>query len=335
MLKKLGVLGIVLVLLFSLVGCEFPENLESYKETAKKTIEAYAYEKIIDNDYSELGLAAIDKAVTDGKAAVDAATSKPVVDTAVNDAKEAMDEVAKSLKLNQGLYATDDKVYLLRLHDENQFSLHTSYMSHLPTGTYRVENKKLTLEYLTADELVFEIKSGELIFIGTIKDGVTVEEGIVKVGTIFRKTFVEVETTEMVKLHTWTFTSGVPNNAIVFKHSDENAQFECATDKGQFGFGSDGGQSLIAKSGDTIHWSHTEFVEQAFVSIIVKIDDEIVGYAVVKVLINNGPADHKAEILKSVEFQKANDGFQTITIEQIQATINQIIKNNGGNTHEN
>ena len=57
----------------------------------------------------------------------------------------------------------------------------------------------------------------------------------------------------MIELHTWFFTSGIPNNAIIFKHTDENAKFECVVDLGQFGFGENGTKSTTVKAGDTIY----------------------------------------------------------------------------------
>lgn len=111
----------------------------------------------------------------------------------------------------------------------------------------------------------------------------------------------------MIELHTWFFTSGIPNNAIVFKHTDENAKFECVVDLGQFGFGENGTKSTTVKAGDTIYWNNTADIEQAFVSVIVKIDNNIVGYAVIKIIQNRGPADHTANILKEVSIPKICD----------------------------
>ena len=41
---------------------------------------------------------------------------------------------------------------------------------------------------------------------------------------------IETEITNMIELHTWYFTSGIPNNAIVVKNTNENAIFECSAD---------------------------------------------------------------------------------------------------------
>lgn len=69
-------------------------------------------------------------------------------------------------------------------------------------------------------------------FLGANIEGVFTEQDPIRIGTVFQKAFREVTTDEMIELHTWFFTSGIPNNAIVFKHTDENAKFECVVDLG-------------------------------------------------------------------------------------------------------
>lgn len=44
----------------------------------------------------------------------------------------------------------------------------------------------------------------------------------------------EESISDMIELHTWYFTSGVPNNAIKVKHMN-NTNFECIVDKGRLG----------------------------------------------------------------------------------------------------
>lgn len=158
-----------------------------------------------------------------------------------------------------------------------------------------------------------------------------------------KEEFVEIDTDEMVKLRTWHFTSGVPNNAIELNHADENVEFECAVDNGHFNFFAYDGRSgfdtisvncLTAKSGDKIYWRHTLNVEQAFVTITVKAEDSIIGYAVIKIYQKN-PLFHTANILKAVLIPKVDNRYQSVSEEQIKKIINKIINDNRGINLEN
>lgn len=188
MRKKLAVLGITLLMLFSLAACYLSEDLADYKVAGKMTIQAYADEKGQANFCAD-GWNAILNAVTQGKEAVKAATSKGAVDSAVIAAKKAIDGVVATMELKQGFYSTDDKVHSIRLYGENQFSLHITYISLLTTGTYKIECGRLILEYVENNELVFEIRNDELVFIGANKNDILTEEGLVNTGTIFK--FIE------------------------------------------------------------------------------------------------------------------------------------------------
>ena len=139
--------------------------------------------------------------------------------------------------------------------------------------------------------------------------------------------YTEVETEDMVGLHTWIFTSGIPNNAIVLKHNDENAIFECTTDNGQFlGYGlRQYSKYATLKPNDTIYWrgwedSSGETTQHAYVDIILRVDDNIIGYAVIEIL-QNTPVAYTASVLKSALFPKVQGEYQTITGEQIASII--------------
>lgn len=99
-MKKGRIFGFVVAALLTLVftgtfglsGCD-NVNLAEYKVMAVNTIETHASTKIAENGYSNAGLQAIAKVVTDGKAAVDVAGNKDEVDMAVSVAKEGIDKV--------------------------------------------------------------------------------------------------------------------------------------------------------------------------------------------------------------------------------------------------
>lgn len=210
-------------------------------------------------------------------------------------------------QLMQGTYISDDGSAIVELCGKNLFSISIVNINFLSTGNYSIDHNKLMLKYPDNQELVFEMKYEQIIFIGANIEGVFKEQGPIGIGTVFQKAFMEVTTDEMIELNTWFFTSGIPNNAIVFKHTDENAKFECVVDHGQFGFGENGIKSTTVKAGDTICWSSIADIEQAFISVIVKIDENIVGYAVIKIIQNRGPADYTANILKEVSIPKICD----------------------------
>lgn len=135
--------------------------------------------------------------------------------------------------------------------------------------------------------------------------------------------FEQIETEDMIELHTWFFTSGVPNNAITVKYPNETAVFECSVNKGCFWLLSQYVQDAIIKPNDTIYWQPETSVggtEQAFVDIVLKLDDYIVGYAVIEIH-QNSYLDHTATLLKSAIFPKVNGEYQKLTEEQIKSII--------------
>lgn len=94
-MKKIIIIGVILVMLFSLAACKGNE-LAEYKAQAKADLEAYAESKGQEN-YSEDNWAAILGLVEDGKAAVDAAENKTAVDNAVSTAKEEINAIQREV----------------------------------------------------------------------------------------------------------------------------------------------------------------------------------------------------------------------------------------------
>ena len=95
MVKKLTILGIALIMLSLVAGLSACDNLDlaSYKTTAKTALQNHADAKLEANGYSAQGLADIAVILSDGKAAITAATDKPAVDTAKEDAIQAINAV--------------------------------------------------------------------------------------------------------------------------------------------------------------------------------------------------------------------------------------------------
>jgi len=138
---------------------------------------------------------------------------------------------------------------------------------------------------------------------------------------------VEVETADMIELHTWYFTSGLPNNAIKLNHTDDNVIFACSVDNGQFGFGMNGLKTMIANSGDTLYWQDVDaevsVIGHAFFETVLKADNNIIGYAVVRINATTYMW-YNATILKAALFPKIDDEYQNITEEYVKAAIEKV-----------
>ena len=182
MFKKLIGIAVAMVMLlgvFGLAGCT--ESLEEYKATKSAELQEYVDAKG-ESNYTTENWAIFQQAVTDGKVAIDAATDKAGVDTAVTTAKG---EISAVQELKQGTYTTDDGMVRIVLHGENEFALEIMIMSHLPTGNYEFINGKLILHYMPDVDLCFNIGSDKLVFSEISDNGQLSGEWIVKVGTVF------------------------------------------------------------------------------------------------------------------------------------------------------
>jgi len=86
---KLISLILSLLVLFAFAGCDQGNDLAAYKADAKAGLESYAEESGYTPDNWEVVLGL----VADGKVEIDAAADKPAVDTAVEKAEQAIDDV--------------------------------------------------------------------------------------------------------------------------------------------------------------------------------------------------------------------------------------------------
>ncbi len=130
----------------------------------------------------------------------------------------------------------------------------------------------------------------------------------------------------LVELNSWYFTSGIPNNAIKVKHYEENAKFELHVDNGEFWVVNcqEYLQTATVDNGDTVYWHLNQDdreIKIAYVDIIAKLDDYIVGYAVVKISQEDNTLNFRAEIIKSAVFPKVGDKYQKVSSKQVQEKI--------------
>ena len=96
MVKKIIILGVALVMIFSLAACQVDE-LTEYKATAIKTLENYAQEKGQEN-YSVENWAVIQGYVAIGKTDIDAEADKDGIDAVVTALKQMIDGVYSLIK---------------------------------------------------------------------------------------------------------------------------------------------------------------------------------------------------------------------------------------------
>lgn len=131
------------------------------------------------------------------------------------------------------------------------------------------------------------------------------------------------ENAKFVELSTWHFTSGVPNNLIRVKHSNPNAKFQLTTDKGKFVEYPDWPQTVTLDNDDIISWQGLDGkIDLAYVDIIVTIDDNIVGYAVIQIVRHReNLLYYDAAVVKSVVFPQVDGQYQKVSQKQIEAKI--------------
>ena len=134
---------------------------------------------------------------------------------------------------------------------------------------------------------------------------------------------VEEEGT-LVELSTWFFTSGVPNNLIEVKHSDPNAKFQLTADNGEFyEGGGEWAQSVTRDNGEVATWQcFSSEIKLAYVDVIVRVGDDIVGYAVIKISQHaESTLSYDAKVVKSIVFPKVAGEYQKVSQKQIEAKI--------------
>jgi len=137
-------------------------------------------------------------------------------------------------------------------------------------------------------------------------------------------TIIEVDA-ELVELTTWFFTSGVPNNCIKMIYPDENAVFYCTVDNGYIDIRQPGSlKNMSVHSGNTIYyWHGIGLVSNAFIEILLKSEENLIGYALIKVNSRNA-VSHEAVLLKSVLFPQINGKYQKVSEEYVKAAIEKV-----------
>lgn len=142
-----------------------------------------------------------------------------------------------------------------------------------------------------------------------------------------KKGNVYMQENRFVRLHTWFFTSGVPNNAIVFDYEGENAEFFCKASAGNIGTGQgERAPETTAIPGQTIYFVPVQNGDglrssdyPVFIDITLKVNGKIKGYAVIRVYETvYSPLNLEAYVLKSVVFAAGSNVSQE-TVEEMMA----------------
>lgn len=153
---------IMMLGIFGLMACS--GSLDDYKVEGKAAIDVHFATKT-QSDYTTENWALIQTAVTDGKAVVDAATSKSAVDVAVESAKEAINEVRKE---GIGVFYTLQEAYdeeLLTVEDlQNIASCHTN-------TTYSIEELSSEISEKILNDYFIKIKNDDIKLDAVYVDG--------------------------------------------------------------------------------------------------------------------------------------------------------------------
>ncbi len=132
----------------------------------------------------------------------------------------------------------------------------------------------------------------------------------------------------VVEVSAWiTGLSSIPNR-ITATYDEPDAIFELSVVKGEFCHGSWPNiyfQKAKIRCGETICWrpdNKDELIDLAYIDVIVKVENNIIGYAVIKITDPEGSFQtYIAEIIKSVAFPKINGKYQMVTQSQVKRRI--------------
>lgn len=121
---------------------------------------------------------------------------------------------------------------------------------------------------------------------------------------------------------TMSSVSGIP---LILYYPNNKAIFKCIINSGSFKYDSQE-SNRNAYSGELVFWCPNESKEstnKAYVDIIVKEDNYIVGYAVIEITKDNA-ITFVPKLLKASIFPKQNGEYQNITETQVKMLINSI-----------
>ena len=140
------------------------------------------------------------------------------------------------------------------------------------------------------------------------------------------KRTVRLQTQGMIEIEidAWYFTFGIPNNRIIVKYSGDNADavtFTCKTNAVSLFDGDNGWhQEKILYPNESVIWWDSECPDQAFIDVVVRKDEYIIGYALVSIQKTEG-LDYKARVTESAIFPIVNGKYQNITDSYVETLL--------------
>ena len=123
-----------------------------------------------------------------------------------------------------------------------------------------------------------------------------------------------------IEFDSWYFTSGAPNNGITFKCTNKETVFECYAAQGRFNWQPEL-KAITINADETFYWNDDVSVsgelQEFYIDVIKKNDENIVGYAVIGIDYVNH-SEYSPKVIKNVKFLSSG-----ITEE----TVNTLIEN--------
>ncbi len=123
---------------------------------------------------------------------------------------------------------------------------------------------------------------------------------------------------------------------IFFIFNLEGARFECSTDRGSF-YSFNKTNQVSVDSNSLLSWCpiytedlvkyeemHDKNIKKAYIDIIIKMDGDIIGCAVIKIKYL-GDHEYEAEFVSSY-FSKIDDGYKTLTLNKVNKEIKKMKK---------
>lgn len=134
---------------------------------------------------------------------------------------------------------------------------------------------------------------------------------------------LETEAPDLIALEWWANGVSVPNNIIRPNSDYENAVFIVTAETGYFyENNNDIVRTISLQAEERTFYRHTLPVRENFldfVKIVVKEEEHIIGYALIKVTLEMNNYDYVPELIRSAIFPQVDGEYQDITQEQMNA----------------
>lgn len=145
--------------------------------------------------------------------------------------------------------------------------------------------------------------------------------------------FYEREVNNMVdcSLFLYDEVRSSPGDPIFLNNKNEGSVFTCTVDSGILSILSGGSwqhdKKIFLKNGEGFWWITNERLSKAMIDIVLKVDGNIAGYAVVEIYsLDEVCRYYQARTLKSALILQSEGAVRHVTQEQVQAAIDEVKK---------